>query len=241
MELHSTEKNACDWQDRQCLEVWQDILYRYCLSLTGSEWDADDLAQTVWLKALRILRECGHQNVEAFLLRIAKNSWIDHCRRQSALLDRLSRFLPDEVQLEGGSLELERIFQSLLNHCPPLQRTVFVLREGLGYSIAETAELMNTTEGAIKAALYRARQSLCAIRAELESEDVYMPHGMVEQQLLRELVEAYEEGDAEALIERMYRHSFDHVSAVGTYSSSVRSIDSPSTGQQPHMSLSMSA
>src|SRR5690349_12705162 len=67
----------------------QAALFRYCLSLTGSVQDAEDLSQQMWMKTIRRLAEHGHANPEAFLLRVAKNGWIDECRRRKGLRERL--------------------------------------------------------------------------------------------------------------------------------------------------------
>jgi len=56
--------------------------------------------------------------------------------------------------------ELERILQGAANSLPPGFRTVFYLRDVEGLSTEETAELLNLTEGAVKARLFRARLRL---------------------------------------------------------------------------------
>ena len=190
----TAEYAELDWSAMQA------ALYRYCLSLTKSSWDAQDLSQTVWAKAYERIRGRGHANPEAFLLRIAKNAWIDNCRRKAAYKELLEGMLRCDDDAKGDTLELEHVFQALMKHLSPLQRTVFVLREALGYSIAETASGLGTTEGAIKAALYRARQSMGAVRDELERNGIGMLVSYEEQEKLREAAAALQEGQTLELV-----------------------------------------
>lgn len=106
-------------------------------------------------------RSTNHPNPEALLFRIARNTWIDIMRRKATL----SRVLeldqsPTEASAEYGSFEIEAAFQALQGHLSPLQQAVFLLRDVLGHSAMEAADILDTTEGAIKAALHRARQAL---------------------------------------------------------------------------------
>lgn len=178
-------------------------LRRYCLSLTGSAWDAEDLAQDTWLKAKRIWNGAGHANPEALLLRIAKHTWIDQARRKTVLsrILRRERAEAETASADSALFELEALFQSLKRHMSALQRTVFILREVLGYSIAETAARLDTTEGAVKAALHRARGSLSRVRADLE-EGAAPPATADDgaNALLQAFAAAYRLGDIAALV-----------------------------------------
>lgn len=187
------------------LEQLQAALYRYCLSLTGAVLDAEDLSQQTWVKTIRRLAEQGHANPEAFLLRVAKNTWIDECRRRKGLRDRLQWLSElEEAVSDRERPEAERAIAALIRHLSPMQRTVFLLRDAFGYSIAETAALLGTSEGAVKAALHRARRALAEVRDECESDrldaerDGWMDVAM--EELTRRILLAYAEGRTEELI-----------------------------------------
>ncbi|MHA6482887.1 RNA polymerase sigma factor [Paenibacillus sp. strain BS8-2] len=187
------------------LEQLQPVLYRYCVSLTGSVQDAEDLSQQTWMKTFRRLKEHSHPNPEAFLLRVAKNGWIDECRRRKGLRERM-QWLHELEDIGAGSepFEAERAIVALLRYLSPIQRAVFMLRDALDYSIAETAKLLGTSEGAVKAALFRARRALGYVhaactrnRAEHERED--WPGAQAEE-LAQQILHAYVEGRTEELI-----------------------------------------
>ncbi|QJD86973.1 RNA polymerase sigma factor [Cohnella herbarum] len=196
-------------------EQLRTTLNRYCLSLTECPWDAEDLAQDTWVKALSSLKYFNHHNPEALLLRIAKNAWIDRTRRQSVLVrilksEQIAASLPD-----NGFLEIEIALHALMEHLSPLQRTVFLLREVFDFSIAETAAKLQTTEGAVKAALHRARKSLDAIRGDMEAGTIPLPSEEHERTFLRALASAYRTGDVPTLVELAMQVYAEPVMAIG--------------------------
>lgn len=197
--------------DESNLSPLREALQRYCLSLTRSRADAEDLAQDTWTKALAYGKFADSPNPEALLLRIAKNTWIDAVRRKASLGRVLERTLvltlsgsgQDSGQAPESSLtEIELAFHALIRHLSPLQRTVFLLRDVLGYPASEAAELLGTTEGAVKAALHRARQALDAVRRELrDHEGPALPPDMDLRILLQALAASYEKGQLSVMLE----------------------------------------
>lgn len=191
---------ACVEASAKSIEQLQNTVHKYCLSITKSGFEAEDLAQDAWLKALPTLADKDHANPEALLLRIAKTTWIDRSRVKDVRLKLLNESRHNDERPDSDFVELERAFRALLKHMPPLQRTVFMLRDVLGYSASDAARLLQTTEGAIKAALHRARKSLENVKREL-SEETYIPY---EDDALAKYVvaavKAYQTDDLSALI-----------------------------------------
>lgn len=188
------------------LRQHQSILNRYCLSLTHSKWDAEDLAQDTWLKALGDSKSLEHQNPEALLLKIAKNKWIDQSRRKNVLSRLLKQIEANEIYNNNEPCGIELILHALVKNLPPLQRTVFLLRDVFGFSIMEAAEILDTTDGAIKAALYRARQALKFIRDDLENDTIAFPKSKELQTYLRTFADAHQAGDISKLVELSQRN-----------------------------------
>ncbi|MMZ48872.1 ECF RNA polymerase sigma factor SigG [compost metagenome] len=182
------------------LEELQAVLKRYCLSLTKSNWDAEELAQDTWVKALGKLNNFEHTNPKALLLRIAKNTWIDEIRRKAVFTRILNREQAKVTEPDHGTVEIEIALQSLMNHLSPLQRTVFLLRDVFAFSISETSDILGTTEGAIKAALHRARKSLEAVKEDLLKGELSLPESENSKTFLRTLTAAYHRGDIATLV-----------------------------------------
>ena len=210
------EKTIENMPDKHTLRSLQTSLNRYCLSLTGSSWDAEDLAQDSWIKALRVMQVTGSLNPEALLLRIAKNTWIDGTRRK-AVFNRVVEHLKSKEapSLESSPVEIEIIMQSLIKHLSPLQRTVFLMRDVLGYTAAEAAEKLKTTEGAVKAALFRARQTLQPVREDLEAGGPSIPNDEGRQHLLESLADAYVHGHITELLKLALQEEHSGTIAIG--------------------------
>jgi len=152
------------------LKNYIDVLHRYCLTLTRSEWETEDLVQEACLRTLSVLTgRCSHPNPAALLIRTAKNIWIDRLRR-GQLAARVKQQLSmagDVTHHDEYSYGTDSILNSLARSLSPLQLTVFLLRDVFEFTAAETAVRLRTTEGAIKAALHRARRGIAQIKAAL--------------------------------------------------------------------------
>jgi RNA polymerase sigma-70 factor (ECF subfamily) len=99
-------------------------------------------------------------NPRAYLIRTATNLWIDRVRRsareQAALaLEQTETFATSQEHLDGSSAA-KALFQFL----HPQERAALVMKDVFDFSLEETAELLNTTSGAVKSALSRARGRL---------------------------------------------------------------------------------
>ncbi|WP_010276655.1 RNA polymerase sigma factor [Paenibacillus senegalensis] len=245
------------WRESMSEEQFQGLrlaLYKYCLSLTRSAQDAEDLAQETWLKVAAQEKRYGkHANPEALLLRVAKNTWIDSLRR-SLLFGKVLQREQERQKIAGSSQEqstrqrLEAAFYVMMQDLSPMQRTVLLMREVFGYSALECAEYLNTTEGAVKALLYRARQAL--IPARMRGIDFYEEQIIVEDDSklpdLSLFVEAYEQGDMERLIDMAGWSVKDKHAASNTglqdYAQPIsKPAALPSMNTTPQMAMSLAA
>jgi RNA polymerase sigma-70 factor (ECF subfamily) len=102
---------------------------------------------------------------------------------------------PAEIALARESIRLA--FVTALQHLPPRQRAVLILREVLSWSAAEVAELLDTTVASANSALQRARATL-AVHQPDEGDPV-RPLDQEQEALLQRYVEAFERYDLDAL------------------------------------------
>lgn len=135
-------------------------LRQYCHALTGSPWEGDDLVQDTWLKVWSALhRGLKEEQVTlTYLYRVARNAWIDQHRKKSLAMSQQP--LEDMQQPDADPMEVWVAMETLVQQLAPGQRTAFLLVEVLKYTPAEAAAMMKSSEGAIKAALHRARVKL---------------------------------------------------------------------------------
>ncbi|GIQ66153.1 hypothetical protein PACILC2_47210 [Paenibacillus cisolokensis] len=192
------------------IAVIRDALVRYGLSLTGSPWDAEDLAQEACLKAMPVLqRRLQHDNPVAYALRIAKNVWIDQQRRNRLFRQLMENGLPGMKTAEKDAAEeTEAVMNMLLSRLSPMQCVIFLLRETMGYTGPETANMLGCSEGAVKSALYRARRALERMR-RAGVEALPERSGSVKRELAYAFAAAFRIGDAYALIRLVQDDGFD--------------------------------
>lgn len=101
---------------------------------------------------------------------------------------------PADVVAERESIRLA--FVAALQHLPPRQRAVLILREVLAWSAQEVADLLDTSVASVNSALQRARATIAAADTSAEA---YRPLDDGQQALLARYVRAFEAYDLDAL------------------------------------------
>lgn len=88
-------------------------------------------------------------------------------------------------------------FVAALQHLPPRQRVVLLLREVLRWQASEVAELLGTTVASVNSALQRARATLAD--RDIAETDAYDPLDQEQSDLLERYLQAFEQYDMDAL------------------------------------------
>jgi len=137
-------------------------LHRYCRRLTGSLWDAEDLAQDTLLRAFATLGSVHHriENPRAYLLRVASNTWIDTVRRRGGEVAALAAGLPAPAGPEAAPGAVRDAGATLIQRLAPQERAAIVLKDVFELTLEEIAAVLGTTAGAVKSALHRGRTRL---------------------------------------------------------------------------------
>lgn len=137
-------------------------LHRYCARMTGSVVDGEDVLQEALFKATRALRSGAVvDDLRAWLFRIAHNTAMSLFRsqkREMAMKDELGRDAPP-VQVMPAHSDVSDHLRPFLG-LTPRQRSTCILRDVLGYSAAEVAEMTETSVPSVKSALHRGRRLL---------------------------------------------------------------------------------
>ncbi len=150
--------------------TYQDAVYNLCYRLLSERTEAEDASQEAFLRAyLNLQRYDPSRSFKTWLLTIASNHCIDRLRRRRMQwlsieddpLPNLS-LSSDEPEPEDVSIMKEQsaALQSILDQLSPEYRAAVVLRYWYDYSYSEIADILDTTESAIKSRLFRARQLL---------------------------------------------------------------------------------
>jgi RNA polymerase sigma-70 factor (ECF subfamily) len=147
-------------------------LHRFCARMTGSIAEGEDVVQDTLMRAFFELAELdGMPALRPWLFRIAQNRAIDHMRRydrrMSEPLDG-GNDLASDASLDADDMlardEAVRAAVSRFTELVPVQRSCVVLKDVLGHSLEEIAELLNLSVPAVKAALHRGRARLVQLR-----------------------------------------------------------------------------
>ena len=104
----------------------------------------------------------------------------------------------DPADLAVARESVRLAFVAALQHLPPRQRAVLILREVLRWRAEEVAELLGTTVASVNSALQRARATLAARKAE-GTADPAEPMNAEQQALLARYVDAFERYDMDSL------------------------------------------
>jgi RNA polymerase sigma-70 factor, ECF subfamily len=206
-------------------------LHAHCYRMLASLHDADDAVQEALLRAWKGLPGFeARSSVRTWLFRIATNSSFDLLKKRKRRELPLSagqratwsdtsgdqlfleswmepypdRFVQDhhtpEARYEARE-SLELAFVAALQHVPPRQRAVLILREVLSFSTNEVAELLDTSVAAVNSSLQRARATIAdrlpggSQRAELQRLGAERVH-----QIARQYADAIDRGDVEFLM-----------------------------------------
>ncbi|HVU14005.1 MAG TPA: sigma-70 family RNA polymerase sigma factor [Phototrophicaceae bacterium] len=175
-------------------------LHRYATRMTGSVIDGEDVVQEALIKAYDSLPLLTHTtNVRGWLFRITHNKAIDHLRHTSdeplELLDEVP--MNDDPDLPLEEKELSALALSLFLKLAPRQRSCVILKDVLGYSLAEISELLNATVPEIKATLHRGRTHLRELAANIEVSTPKLDRR--ERELLARYVDHFNARDFDSL------------------------------------------
>ena len=154
-------------------------VYRYLFGRSGDAALAEDLAQDSYLRAMRAVRSSftgGSSEFLAWLIRIARNRFLDHVKsgrvRWEVVVDETPIVLasgdPEREALSTvESADLKRALTRLTSD----QQEILYLRFFQGLAITEVASATERTEGAVKALQFRALRALARI---LEAEGLLL-------------------------------------------------------------------
>jgi RNA polymerase sigma-70 factor (ECF subfamily) len=150
-------------------------LFRAARGIVGSDWEAEEVVQDAYVKALRALGAFREEAaLGTWLTRIAINEAQGRLRgrRETLPLTELDeKTMGEIIQFPGGGLnadperhaaigEIRVLLEGAIDALPPAFREVFVLRLVEGLSTEETAAALSIEPETVKTRLHRARVRL---------------------------------------------------------------------------------
>ncbi|TDR23868.1 RNA polymerase sigma-70 factor (ECF subfamily) [Marinicella litoralis] len=146
------------------------LAYRY----TADASYAEDIAQETFIKAFQAIgRYQAQAKFSTWLLRITTNSAIDYLRKanrqmaQSLDEEGAQREITDHSMDTGDRLDLNRRLSDAMSDLSDVERLAITMKHHQGYSIDETAQVLNIKNNACKQTIFRAVQKL---RKQLTTE-----------------------------------------------------------------------
>jgi RNA polymerase sigma-70 factor (ECF subfamily) len=186
---------------RQCMagdsHAWQQLvvfqhrrIYAICYRFTGSNTDAEDLTQDVFLKLFKNLAsfDTHKGSFQTWITTLARNLLVDHFRRTRldrasdsmdasfdgeedgpTMADRLADPRPSQEHHVAG-LELKVKIQSALKQLSPELREAVILRDLEDMDYKDIAQVLRIPEGTVKSRISRGRGELARLLQRIEGQ-----------------------------------------------------------------------
>ncbi|MEU7524459.1 RNA polymerase subunit sigma-70 [Saccharothrix sp. NPDC042600] len=205
-------------------ERYRRELQVHCYRMLANYEDALDMTQETFLRAWH-KRESfkGHAALRTWLYRIATNACLDFLDKRNDrtpvpfglsgsevlyLQPYPDRMLPEDPQESVVTREtIELAFIVAVQHLPPRQRAVFILRDVLGWPAPKAADALDLTLASVTSALQRARGTMREQSPDRRLDWRSPAHELSndERDVVKSYIEAHERNDLDGLIS-LLRH-----------------------------------
>ena len=161
---------------QELVERHKKKVYFLAYDVVGDHHDAEDISQEVFIKVFRSLKTFRRDaKMSSWLYQITVNTSIDHLRRKSSKplksmddLDKTnfqeklagSRNAAINPEQSAEAVIMQNHVSQALQKVSPKERSVFVMRHYNELKTSEIAEILNVSQGTVKALLFRAIRKL---------------------------------------------------------------------------------
>jgi RNA polymerase sigma-70 factor (ECF subfamily) len=201
-------------------------LHMHCYRILGSFNDAEDLLQETLLSAWQALDRFDGRSLRAWLYRIATNRCLNYLRDASRRPKGVNISVPESPFANAGTSDepwwlepypdalidgvepgpearyeareaIALSFVAGLQRLPTQQRAAFVLRDVLGFSAAEVADMLGSTPASVNSALQRARSGFEVSR---DPDYVHLPRSPHDAEIVERFVDALQRGELDQVV-----------------------------------------
>jgi RNA polymerase sigma factor (sigma-70 family) len=174
--LNDKEKTV-DPEFERIFREFHAFVYRTAYGVTGRPEDAEDVAQTVFLRLFRQgIPSDLQRNPKAYFYRAAFNASLSvlRSRRRRRALDHDVEALPVPEPASDSEISegLHQQLEEAMEHLTPQSSQILILRYVHGCDLAEIARIVGTTRSTVAVSLFRSRVRLKRIiRANLKASE----------------------------------------------------------------------
>jgi RNA polymerase sigma-70 factor, ECF subfamily len=150
-------------------------VYRYLVRLVGDASDAEDLTQETFLRMARGLAGFeGRCSLSTWVFRIARHAGLDLIRRRQSLAPTSSLDAVSEAGGAGGieGFEEADLLRWCISHLNSELRSALVLRDVLGFSYQEIADILDTSLATVRWRIYEAREQVQVLYRTASGSDL---------------------------------------------------------------------
>lgn len=159
--LRLTSEKAKDSAFKELLALYKERLYWHIRKIVRSHDDADDVLQNTFIKVYKNIHNFkGESKLFSWMYRIATNEALTHLKLNAKLKNINSEELQEQtianleadVYFEGSDIQLK--LQQAMATLPQKQQLVFNMRYFDDLKYSEMSEILETSEGALKASYH---------------------------------------------------------------------------------------
>lgn len=165
--LRLTSKATKDAAFKELLNLYKERLYWHIRKIVVSHDDTDDVLQNTFIKVYKNIHSFkGESKLFSWMYRIATNEALTHLKRNSNLKSIGNQELQDltldnleaDVYFEGDEIQLK--LQRAIATLPEKQKLVFNMRYFDNLKYSEMSDILETSEGALKASYHIATKKI---------------------------------------------------------------------------------
>ncbi|RXJ50115.1 RNA polymerase sigma factor [Gelidibacter gilvus] len=165
--LRLTSQATKDSAFKELLTLYKERLYWHIRKIVVSHDDTDDVLQNTFIKVYKNIHSFkGESKLFSWIYRIATNEAFTHLKRNSKLKSIDSQELQDytidnleaDVYFEGDEIQLK--LQKAIATLPQKQKMVFNMRYFDDLKYSDMSEILETSEGALKASYHIAAKKI---------------------------------------------------------------------------------
>ncbi|MCP9200097.1 RNA polymerase sigma factor [Gramella sp. GC03-9] len=157
------DKSTCEEAFRELIATYKERLYWHIRGITKDHDDSDDILQNTFLKIYRNIDQFkGDSKLYSWMYRIATNESITFLNKKAKrmkisseeLQNQIIDNLESDVYFEGTEIQLK--LQRAIATLPDKQQQVFNMKYFEELKYREMSEILETSEGALKASYHHA-------------------------------------------------------------------------------------